>query len=60
MEEIVDVYKELLEVFEYARVEWENERKLVSYKRKESYWQGKKDGVRIALNLLHPHIKEKL
>lgn len=46
MSKLVKTYNIINEAFEYARHEWNKERKFRG--RKESYWQGKKDGLRTA------------
>ena len=50
------VYDKLSTLLEEFRVEWEASRH--EHGRKENYWQGKKDGVRIAMNLLHQVMSE--
>ena len=52
------VYKILNDAFEYARAEWQKDHDL-GLKRKESYWQGKKDGLRLAMNMLWQEMSEK-
>jgi hypothetical protein len=47
------LYAEYQGVFDYARSEWEATRSTEGG-RKENYWQGKKDGIRAAMNLLWP------
>jgi len=48
LEELYNLYND---AFEYAREEWERT-KSSEGGRRENYWQGKKDGLRMAMNLL--------
>ena len=57
MKQVTKVYLQLEEILEYARGEWARDRDL-GLRRKESYWQGKKDGVRVAMNLLYQIMSE--
>jgi hypothetical protein len=52
------VYIILNDSFEYAREEWAKDHKL-GLNRKESYWQGRKDGLRVAMNLMFQEMSEK-
>jgi hypothetical protein len=54
VEQLRKLYAEYEEAFEYAREQWE----ATGGKRTENYWQGKKDGLRTAMNLLHQLIAE--
>lgn len=50
MGELYDIYVEMEGLLEELRVEWEATRR--SSGRRENYWQGKKDGLRIGMNLI--------
>lgn len=58
MSELAELYLELEGLLEEFRVEWERTRRQAG--RKENYWQGKKDGLRTALNLLYPFVRDEL
>ncbi len=49
-QEVVKLYAEL----EVLLAEFRTERAKEEPTHVDSYWQGKKDGVRIAMNLIHP------
>ena len=51
LEEIEELYEQFEVFLEEYRVEWEASRHIRG--RKENYWQGKKDGLRQAMNMLH-------
>lgn len=55
-DELKEMYDELEALFEDARVHW-NEDHVAGFGRKESYWQGKKDGLRVSMNLLYQLIQ---
>lgn len=57
MSELAKVYGTLEELLEYSRTEWAKDY-AKGLKRKESYWQGKKDGVRAAMNLIYQIMTE--
>jgi hypothetical protein len=50
-EELAELYIEMETLFEGFRKERAKEEPT----HVDSYWQGKKDGIRIAMNLLHPY-----
>jgi hypothetical protein len=54
MSEVKKVYEEL----ESLLAEFRKERAKEDPTHIDSYWQGKKDGVRIAMNLIHPLVLE--
>ena len=54
MSEIKKAYEELESLLEAFR----KERAKEDPTRVDSYWQGKKDGVRIAMNLIYPLIEK--
>lgn len=58
MSELAELYLELEGLLEDFRVEWEKTRYEAG--RKENYWQGKKDGLRVALNLVYPFVRDEL
>lgn len=57
--EIAKVYLEMEELIEDFRIEWEKDH-AAGMRRKESYWQGKKDGLRIGLTMFYPFVRDEL
>jgi hypothetical protein len=57
LEELKTLYDEYEAMFDYARDQWEETR--VEANRKENYWQGKKDGHRVDMNLLCALIRDR-
>lgn len=55
-EQLQKRYDELESIFKDARVQWETTKAEAG--RKENYWQGKKDGLRISMNLLWQEISD--
>ncbi len=51
MGELYDIYVEMEVLLEEFRVEWAKDH-AAGRGRKESYWQGKKDGLRVGMNLI--------
>jgi len=49
-----EAYIEMERLLAELRVEWEETRRISG--RRENYWQGKKDGLRIGMNILHGFI----
>jgi len=57
MSELTQLYNTIEDMFMHAREEWEKDHK-AGLKRKESYWQGRKDGLRASMNLVYQLIPE--
>jgi hypothetical protein len=57
MSRLVNLHNNLEEIFLHARAEWEKDH-AAGFKRRESYWQGKKDGVRASMNLMYQQMSE--
>ena len=55
-QKLKDLYLEWEGFFEEFRVEWEKTKDEAG--RKENYWQGKKDGLRLAMNMLITLLRE--
>jgi hypothetical protein len=55
MSELLERYLEMEVLIEQYRSKWEEDR-LAGKKRGESYWQGKKDGLRTAMHLIGPMV----
>jgi hypothetical protein len=58
MSELPGLYTKMEVLLEEFRVEWE--RTNHEHSRRENYWQGKKDGLRIAMNLICPLVNQEL
>jgi hypothetical protein len=58
-EALEKLYREYEEIFEDARKRWEIEHETFGTSRGGSRWQGKKDGVRICMNLLWQFIQDR-
>ncbi|MHC4412487.1 MAG: hypothetical protein ACYSW6_05870 [Planctomycetota bacterium] len=59
MTELAEVYLKMEGLIEDFRIEWEKDH-AAGLRRKESYWQGKKDGLRIALTMFYPFVRDEL
>lgn len=54
MDSLAEAYEEMESLLEDFREQWEGTKMIAG--RKENYWQGKKDGLRIAMNLICPFV----
>ena len=54
MTTMIEAYEEMERLLEGFRVEWAATMHI--HGRKDNYWQGKKDGLRIGMNFLHGFI----